>query len=324
MIVIGPKPTASPSLQNWPASDKEVQALAAQLWDKGAWGKGEVYPAGTDLKQVLDKLGIKPDCYVDLSKPFGFIHRQMPNRDIYFVSNQSDQAQDLQPVFRVTGRKAELWNPVTAERMRMDLQDKDSLSTLNLHLEGNESAFIVFSEQADETLSVYSPAEKQTLLTIDTPWKVTFQKGMRGPEEECKMSNLLPWNQSGDECIRYFSGTATYTNTFRLKKQPEQPVWLDLGRVMVMARVYVNDQYVGGVWTAPYRLNIQHLLREGINSLRVEVVNNWQNRLIGDQRLSAQERLTWTSVNPWHADSPLQESGLIGPVRLLQDSYTGK
>lgn len=324
LIVIGPKPTASPSLQNWPASDKEVQELAAQLWDKGAWGKGEVYPAGTDLKQVLDKLGIKPDCYVDLSKPFGFIHRQMPNRDIYFVSNQSDQTQDLQPVFRVTGRKAELWNPVTAERMRMDLQDKDSLSTLNLHLEGNESAFIVFSEQADETLSVYSPAEKQTLLTIDTPWKVTFQKGMRGPEEECKMSNLLPWNQSGDERIRYFSGTATYTNTFRLKKQPEQPVWLDLGRVMVMARVYVNDQYVGGVWTAPYRLNIQHLLREEINSLRVEVVNNWQNRLIGDQRLSAQERLTWTSVNPWHADSPLQESGLIGPVRLLQDSYTGK
>ncbi|MDY3821205.1 MAG: glycoside hydrolase family 2, partial [Bacteroidaceae bacterium] len=113
-------------------------------------------------------------------------------------------------------------------------------------------------------------------------------------------------------------GTATYTNTFKLKKQPDQPVWIDLGRVMVMARVYVNNQYAGGVWTSPYRLNIQHLLHKGTNTLRVEVVNNWQNRLIGDQKLPENERPTWTSVNPWRADSPLQESGLVGPVRLLQ------
>ena len=132
------------------------------------------------------------------------------------------------------------------------------------------------------------------------------------------MDSLLAWNQSEDDRIRYFSGTATYTNTFKLKKEPAAPVWIDLGKVMVMARVYVNDTYAGGVWTAPYRLNIGRLLRKGTNSLRVEVVNNWQNRLIGDQKLPEQERPTWTSVNPWSADSPLQESGLIGPVRLLQ------
>lgn len=319
LTVIGPKPVSSPSMQNWPEADKQVRTLADQMWNTGKWGKGHVYPAGTKLKPVLGGMGVLPDCYVDAHQPFAFIHRRLPGQEIYFVSNQSDRAQDLQPQFRVTGMKAEIWNPVTAERMRItDLQDNGTLSIVNLHLEGNESAFIVFSKQTDDTLTAYAPASLHALLTISTPWKVTFQEGRRGPAEGCTMDTLQAWNQSEDERVRYFSGTATYTNAFKLKQQPRQPVWIDLGKVMVMARVYVNDQYAGGVWTPPYRLNIQHLLRKGTNTLRVEVVNNWQNRLIGDQKLPENERPTWTSVNPWHADSPLQESGLIGPVRLLQ------
>lgn len=318
LTIVGPKPTASPSMQDFPQADKQVQTLASQMWSTGQWGKGRIFPAGTELQTVLDGMGIKPDCFVEPAKPFAFIHRRLPGKEIYFVSNQSDQPQDVQPQFRVTGMKAEIWNPVTAERMRLDVQDNGSLSTANLHLEGNESAFVVFSNEADEALATYAPAQLQTLLTISTPWQVTFQEGMRGPAEPCTMGSLLAWNQSEDDRIRYFSGTATYTNTFKLKKEPAAPVWIDLGKVMVMARVYVNDTYAGGVWTAPYRLNIGRLLRKGTNTLRVEVVNNWQNRLIGDQKLPEQERPTWTSVNPWSADSPLQESGLIGPVRLLQ------
>lgn len=318
LTIVGPKPTASPSMQDFPQADKQVQTLASQMWSTGQWGKGRIFPAGTELQTVLDGMGIKPDCFVEPAKPFAFIHRRLPGKEIYFVSNQSDQPQDMQPQFRVTGMKAEIWNPVTAERMRLDVQDNGSLSTANLHLEGNESAFIVFSNEADEALATYAPAQLQTLLAISTPWQVTFQEGMRGPAEPCTMDSLLAWNQSEDDRIRYFSGTATYTNTFKLKKEPAAPVWIDLGKVMVMARVYVNDTYAGGVWTAPYRLNIGRLLRKGTNTLRVEVVNNWQNRLIGDQKLPEQERPTWTSVNPWSADSPLQESGLIGPVRLLQ------
>ena len=319
LTVIGPKPTSSPSMQNWKEADRQVKTLADQMWSDGGWGKGRIYPAGTELQPVLNDMGIKPDCYVDALKPFAFIHRRMPGKEIYFVSNQSDKAQDLKPEFRVTGMKAEIWNPVTAERLRItDMNDNGSLTTIGLHLEGNESAFLVFSKESDESLAGYVPVPQNTLLTINTPWKVSFQEGRRGPAEGCTMETLQPWNESRDERVRYFSGTATYTTSFKLKQQPNQPVWIDLGKVMVMARVYVNDQYAGGVWTAPYRLNVQNLLRKGTNTLRIEVVNNWQNRLIGDQKLPEAERPTWTSINPWNADSELQESGLIGPVKLIQ------
>ena len=65
-------------------------------------------------------------------------------------------------------------------------------------------------------------------------------------------------------------------------------------------------------------MNVSNYLRQGDNKIRVEVVNNWMNRLIGDQRLPESQRKTWTSVNPWNAQSTLQPSGLLGPVKLIK------
>lgn len=105
------------------------------------------------------------------------------------------------------------------------------------------------------------------------------------------------------------------------KKLPQKSLYIDLGNVMVMAKVTLNGHYVGGVWINPYRLNVTDYLREGENKLEITVVNNWQNRLIGDQRLPEDQRLTWTTINPWKADSSLQSSGLLGPVEIQFFDY---
>ena len=86
---------------------------------------------------------------------------------------------------------------------------------------------------------------------------------------------------------------------------------------MVMAKVRVNGEYAGGAWTHPYRVDITPMLKEGENTLEVEVVNNWRNRLIGDAALPESERLTWTNFQVVNAAEPLQASGLLGPVRIL-------
>ena len=50
------------------------------------------------------------------------------------------------------------------------------------------------------------------------------------------------------------------------------------------------------------------------------VYNNWRNRLIADEHLPADERKTWTNIQPWQKDAELQSSGLLGPVSI-QISY---
>ena len=129
-----------------------------------------------------------------------------------------------------------------------------------------------------------------------------------------KSGNLTLANP--DESIRYYSGTLVYDKQITIDQLPAGNIYLNLQDIGVTAKVTVNGQYAGGVWTPPYRLDISEWLHQGENQISVEVTTTWQNRLIGDSRLPEQERTTWTACNGWSEKDPLQKSGLIGPVTL--------
>jgi len=132
----------------------------------------------------------------------------------------------------------------------------------------------------------------------------------------------MDWTTSTNDSVKYYSGTAIYSNQFKLKKVAKgQKVMISLGTVTAMAKISINGVYAGGLWTAPYELDITAFVKKGNNELKIEVVNNWMNRLIGDQKLPESDRKTWCPVNPYTKDSPLQASGLIGPVVISGVKY---
>ena len=331
LVLQGPAPSKSPSLQDYPQCDAEVQALAEEMWQTAdqpfascvGYGKGRIYPQAS-IEQIMNDLGIVPDFTTDdVALPVMFIHQTFDDGEYYFVSNQSDQTISFDAVFRAQGKKPELWNPLTAElRWLPEYAALTKATKIPLVLQPYESSFIVFRSAADATpIEGRNYPERQIVSRIETPWTVTFQSGRGGPSEPVSFEQLTDWIQHADNRIKYFSGTATYTNTFKVSKLPTAPVYIDLGKVMVMAKVKINGSYVGGVWTAPYRLNISSALRKGKNTVEVEVVNCWRNRLIGEKLLPEADRFTFQTATYLNKDSELQPSGLLGPVVVEAYDY---
>ena len=330
MTLLGPAPEKSPSLQGYPAADRKVRETAARMWQTSdqpfaasvRYGKGRIYRAAS-LEQIFADKGIVADFTTeDPALPLQFIHLTHADGDVYFVSNQSDKAIAFDGIFRNQGKAPELWNPLTSEvRFLPEYKTLSKTTKVPMALEPFESAFIVFRKGAQAVDGANYPA-KQVLAEIDTPWTVAFQAQRGGPEAPVVFQKLSDWTTSTDPKIKYFSGTATYTAAFKVKKLPQTPVYIDLGKVMVMAKVKVNGQYVGGVWTAPYRLNITDAVKKGVNTVEVEVVNCWRNRLIGEKEaIPEADRFTFQTSTYLNKDSELQSAGLLGPVQILSYDY---
>lgn len=253
------------------------------------------------------------------------MHRRLNNTEIYFITNQSDNTLEMNAGFRVKGMQPELWDAVTGAMRPLPAFTQDGeITRVPLVLAPSGSAFIVFRKNgtsSSDKLEANYPAPAST-VEITSPWQVIFDAARRGPDKPVTMASLEDWSLSKDDMIRYFSGSAVYLNKVVLNAVPAgETVYLDLGKVGVMAEVKVNGQAAGGVWTAPYRLDITKMVIAGENSIEVTVVNNWVNRLIGDSKLPEKERKTWMNFNEVKPTDALQPSGLLGPVSIISVKY---
>jgi hypothetical protein len=250
-----------------------------------------------------------------------FVHRKMPDADLYFVDNRSDRSESLNAMFRVSGKQPELWHAESGSSEAVSYTIADGKTTVPLKLEPWGTVFVVFRKPAKApSTSVPTPTEA-TLTAIDGPWKVSFQEG-RGAPATTTLDKLTSWSENADAGIRYFSGLGTYTKTIDAPAgwfTSGSKLWIDLGDVKNLAEVTVNGKAVGIVWHMPYRVDATSALKPGANDISIKVANAWVNRLIGDQQPNA-EKLTFTVIHPYKADSPLLPSGLLGPVVVMKTS----
>ncbi|MDR1223337.1 MAG: glycoside hydrolase family 2 [Tannerella sp.] len=330
--VLGPPPSRSPSMQGYPDADEQVKSMAKKLWGdlsvkQRSYGKGRLL-TDMNMQEVFDLLKAVPDCRIKSGTPVLYAHRTLEGREIYFLTNQSEQRVETSIGFRVKDMQPELWNAVTGEiRPLPSFEQAGETVTVPIRLEPLESAFIVFREKgspasASAQLAANYP-EMKVLTTIDSPWEVSFEADAvkRGPSGTVVFNKLTDWTQNENEQIRYYSGTAIYKTKFTVDKKPEnRKIYLDLGKVNMMAKVKINNRYAGGVWTMPYRLDVSSQLVNGENSIEIELVNTWVNRIIGDLQLPEEGRILNMSNMSLRGNSALQSSGLMGPVQLISEN----
>jgi len=331
--VLGAAPSRSPSQQNQPEADNRIKEMAEELWSEvdgvnvkqKKYGKGYIM-SGLELNEVFDIIQCVPDCKVPEDNTIHYGHRSMKGIDIYFISNQTDETKVIHPAFRVTGKQPELWEATSGSiRDLPAFEVKEEVTLVPVKLAPYESIFVVFRNKARSssfTEITGNYPEPESTDELKGPWNVNFDPSFRGTAEPVIFETLHDWTTSQNDSIKYYSGTARYTIDFASPELKEdETLVIDLGNLTAMAKVKVNGTYVGGVWTYPYKLDITNYVKRGNNKLEIEVVNNWMNRLIGDLNLPAAQRETWCFVNPYNPQSPLQPSGLFGPVTIQTVQY---
>jgi hypothetical protein len=246
-----------------------------------------------------------------------WLHRKAAHADWYFVAvPHQEKGFTGSMKFRVRG-KAELWDPLTGKtQFAKKIRQRDGASFVELDLPPSGSVFVVFRRDKGHRNKAIRQQETETVMRVDGPWKLSFPSGWGAPEN-VRLKNLESWTSLDLSAeARAFSGTAVYRTTFQLEASPAgKEVVLDLGRVEVIARVRVNGEPAGILWTWPYCLDITDQLNPGENLLEVEVTNTWFNRLVYDARQDEKKRKTWTISGPGGNES-LVPAGLLGPVKL--------
>jgi hypothetical protein len=331
-IIVNDAPEQSYSLTQSAVADKQVKSIAGSIWKKlpaaklMKWnvGKGTVVQ-GPYKESSFEPIGVTKDlAAVDASgkpaKDIAWTHRKGDGFDIYFISNQRNEARMEILSLRVTGRLPEIWDPVTGDQSKVATYTlKNDCTKMPLLLPANGSVFIVLREPTMATGNTTLKTSAITQAMIQNAWIVSFDSTKGGPAQPVVFEQLKDWSTDNNNAIKYYSGTATYTTTFDYKPAFDAKIWLDAGKVASLAEVFVNGKSCGVMWTPPYRVDITKALRPGKNELRIEVTNTWFNRLKGDQLLPEKERITWTTAPLWLKDKPLLPAGLLGPVTLITE-----
>ena len=200
-------------------------------------------------------------------------------------------------------------------------------------------------------------------IEIKGNWQIDFR------EEDfykatIKTDSLFDWTTSKVEEIKHYSGTAIYKIDFKVGKKilkSDRKFELDLGTVNVIAKVILNGKDMGVSWIAPYTLDVTSALKEGTNTLEIQITNQWTNRVIGGEKLPNQTgydirrgqpgfgdenfrgddvkmpewfrknqplpegpRKTFSAYGFQKANDPLLPSGLLGPVKIVTNKIITK
>lgn len=354
LIALEKLPRFSVGLKAYPGEDRRVQELVGELFGPQGGGRefnsgGRSYflaaykivqpefspqeqpwqpppPLDAAQKQLLEILRRHraPDLALagyQQSEGIAFLHREVGEFEVYFVSNLAPKPSQTPLLFRVREKWPARWDPYTGEitavpgfRVRTEgieipLKFEPWQSTILVFSPGDEPWHAVETsldqlervEEAEVIGLTSSPGScsvriqrgrtvregAATAGSVPPPipvagrWKMTVE-GVRFARKELILDQLGSWGER--EELRFFSGTGTYELEVDLPAAyaaPDLEVVLELGRVGDVAEVFWNDRPAGVCWTEPYRVNVTKYLRPGINRLRVLVTNTLIHHIAG-------------------------------------------
>ena len=355
----GEAPKCDCGLVGGKIDDAGLAGRAARLWNSPRAVRVAADETAGRAEAVA-KLKIARDFSSDAGERVDFMHREYGNGvEAYFLAYDGLEPRSVVCSFRVSGKSAELWDPMSGRRYSLRAEERDGRTEATLGFDPAGSWFVVFSPARGKVELPLPPAfAKKPVAATVSPLELTMPvlpvAGAKptGKTVTTTLAKPTDWAAMDDEEIKYFSGTATYrfSVTCEAAIPSDGRLYLDLGEVRDFAEVTVNGVAYPTLWKLPYRVDVTEAAAKGAKlEVTVRVTNLWPNRMIGDERLppdcewgeesfvggaplkglpdwvrdgkpSPSGRHTFTTWHHWKATDKLLSSGILGPIRLLADA----
>ena len=174
--VVCARPERSPSLEDWPGGDAELRRIADEVWGPPlpggltphAYGNGRIQTDGS-ISEACQALGIAPDFepYKGEGADVRWTHRRDGATEIYYLANVHPEPRTFTARFRVSGKEPEIWSPEQGTHALAEVwREHGGITEVDIHLDANETQFIVFRRPA-------AGADPVVSVTRDNAWDFT-------------------------------------------------------------------------------------------------------------------------------------------------------
>ncbi len=291
-------------------------------------GQGRIL-LGDDLADLMAKTGISREAMADHG--LRCIRRKLPGEVLYFIANQSANPVDEWIAITAPCKSAVLMDPMTGALGKAHTRTQNAITSVHLQIQPGESRILRVREHEEGNEAFWpmlQPAGEA--LAVSGPWAIRFLEGGPVLPAAASVTTLGSWTESADPEAKRFAGTANYSTTLNAPAKSTTRWILDLGEVRESARIRINGKPAGMLIAHPFRLDVTEFLREGGNTIEIEVTNLSANRIRDlDQRKIAWKKFHDINFVDHHykrfdaSSWPIEASGLLGPVTLIPMTRVG-
>ncbi len=286
-------------------------------------GKGKIF-LSNNLPTALQMAGINREELVD--KGLQFIRRKINGGKYYYIVNHSPDAVNTLLPIQFAANTVTIMNPQTGSTGIAHSVKKNGVTKVQLQLQSGEAIILKASVNIEKGSTWKYTELTGNPIELKGEWNLHFATG--GPQlpADKKMTTLQPWTMfSDDSTTQSFSGTAVYSTTFNLPQKNVSDYLLQLGKVYESAKVFINDKEIGILWSIPYEARIGKYMKQGENTIKIEVVNLMANRIrnmdMNKQEWRKYHEINFVNINYKGFDASnwkVQPSGLQGPVTITE------
>jgi hypothetical protein len=321
-VIFQALPKDVPGMSNLPLRREKLKAALSKLNFSPAVegvsqfkiGKGQIF-LSAEVQKALTLNGLKREELTDVG--LQLIRRNTEKGKYYYLVNHTSKAIDAYIPINEKGT-IEILNPQDGSTGMAHVKDHK----VRVQLKSGESLFLWVNRTSAPATRNWTYLDKPGKeIPLTNPWNLHFTAG--GPElpADQKLNKLVSWTTLSDPKLQAFSGTGVYTSNFNLANKMAKEYLLQLNQVDESARVWVNGQEVGILWSIPFEARIGKFLKTGNNTIKIEVVNLMANRIRDLDVKKVQWRkyheINFVNINYKEFDASnwsVMPSGLIGPV----------